>query len=122
MELAIVVDMPQGATIVMLSGELDVASAPDLREQLLVILDRQPPGRLILDLSALSFIDSSGIAVFVNTERRARLLGCTFELVAPQAAVRRVLEVCGLLHHFLISDSIRAPGEGLVTGSGCAGA
>jgi anti-sigma B factor antagonist len=119
-DLAIVMELPHGGTVVRLSGELDITGAPDLREQLLVILDRQAPGRLILDLSALSFIDSSGIAVFVSTERRARLLGSTFELVAPQAAVWRVLEVCGLLHHFRISESVSLPGEGMATGSGCA--
>jgi len=125
MDLAIVIEVPQGGTIgtiVKLSGELDVASAPDLRERLLIMLDRQAPGRVIVDLSALSFIDSSGIAVLVNTERRARLLGCAFELAAPQAVVRRVLEVCGLQHYFVISESIAAPGEGLMTGSECAGA
>jgi anti-anti-sigma factor len=120
-DLAIVMDTPHGGTIVKLSGELDVASAPELREQLLVMLERQVPTRVVVDLSALSFIDSSGIAVLVNTERRARLLGCAFELVAPQPAVWRVLEVCGLLQHFVINASISTPGEGMVTGSGCAG-
>ena len=119
-DVAIVKDIPHGGTIVKLSGELDVASAPDLRERLLIILDRHAPSRFILDLSALSFIDSSGIAVLVNTERRARLLGCTLELAAPQAAVWRVLQVCGLQHHFVISESISMPGEEIVTGSGCA--
>jgi anti-sigma B factor antagonist len=107
-ELAIIDDASQGRTIVKLSGELDIASAPDLREQLLAILSRGTLSHLILDLAKLGFIDSSGIAVFVNTERRARLLGCTFALVAPQAPVSRVLQVCGLDQHFLIVENISA--------------
>ena len=108
MDLAIIEDASQGRTIVKLCGELDIASAPELRERLLAILSRQTPSHLVLDLSKLRFIDSSGIAVFVNTERRARLLGCTLALVAPQAPVSRVLQVCGLDQHFLVVEDVSA--------------
>jgi len=112
-DLAIIEDASQGRTIVKLCGELDIASAPALRERLLAILSRRTPSHLILDLSKLQFIDSSGIAVFVNTERRARLLSCTVVLVAPQAAVSRVLQICGLDQHFPILENISA-----LTGNG----
>ena len=108
MDLAIIEDASQRRTIVKLCGELDIANAPDLRERLLAILSRRTPNNLVLDLSKLEFIDSSGIAVLVNTERRARLLGCALVLVAPQAAVSRVLQICGLNHHFLIFETISA--------------
>ena len=111
MDLAIIEDASQGRTIVKLGGELDIASAPELRERLLAILSRQTPSDLVLDLSELRFIDSSGIAVFVNTERRARLLGGTLALVAPQAPVLRVLQVCGLDQHFLIVQNVSALAE-----------
>ena len=117
MDIAIIEDASGRRTIVKLCGELDIASSPDLREQLLGILSRRTPSHLILDLSRLEFIDSSGIAVFVNTERRARLLGCALVLIAPQAPVSRVLQICGLDHYFLIFENISAlagngyPGE-----------
>jgi anti-sigma B factor antagonist len=98
----IIQDAPQGSTIVQVCGELDIATAPDLREQLLAVLDRRTSSRLILDLSRLEFMDSSGVAVLVNTQRRARLLGRTVALVAPQRPVSRVLQVCGLDGHFSI--------------------
>jgi len=107
-DLAIIEDEQQGCTVVRLCGELDIASAPRVREQLIVILDRGAPRPLILDLSRLEFMDSSGTAVLVNTQRRARLLGCTFALVAPQAPVSRVLQVCGLDQYFLIVENISA--------------
>ena len=114
MDLAIIEDASGGRTIVKLCGELDIASSPGLRERLLAVLSRRAPSHLILDLSKLQFIDSSGIAVFVNTERRARLLGCTVVLVAPQAPVSRVLQICGLDQHFPIVENISAlAGNGL---------
>jgi anti-anti-sigma factor len=112
-DLAITIEhAPQRCMIVRICGELDIASAPDLREQLLVILDRQTPSRLVLELSRLEFIDSSGTAVLVSTQRRAGLLGCEVSLVAPQAQVSRVLQLCGLDRHFLIFATIGAAAGG----------
>jgi anti-anti-sigma factor len=107
-DLATIDNAPPGWTLIRLRGELDVATAPDLRERLLETLNRLTPAGLILDLSSLEFIDSSGTAVLVHTERRAKLLGCTLVLVAPQAPVARVLQICGLDQHFLIFKNIAA--------------
>jgi anti-anti-sigma factor len=117
-DLAIIEDAPHGWTLVRLRGELDVASAPDLRERLLDLLNRLTPSGLILDLSKLDFIDSSGTAVLVGTERRARLLGCTLVLVAPRAPVSRVLQICGLDQHFLIVRNVAAAVESAPADSG----
>ena len=108
MDVAIIEDASRGCTVVRLRGELDIASVPELRDQLIVILDRHTPGLMILDLAELEFIDSSGTAVLVTTQRRARLLGCTLALVAPQAAVSRVLRICGLDRYFLIFENFSA--------------
>jgi anti-sigma B factor antagonist len=108
-DMAIIIqDEPPEYTIAQICGELDISSAPDLRERLLAILNRRKLSRLILDLSKLEFMDSSGVAVLVNTERRARLLGRTMVLVAPQRPVLRVLQVCGMANYFLIFDDISA--------------
>ncbi|HTX80579.1 MAG TPA: STAS domain-containing protein [Streptosporangiaceae bacterium] len=109
MDMAIIIqDALQDCTIVQICGELDISTAPDLRERLLAILSRKTVSRLILDLSKLEFMDSSGVAVLVNTERRARLLGRTVVLVAPQRPVLRVLQICGIDHCFPIFDDINA--------------
>jgi anti-sigma B factor antagonist len=104
----IIQDAAQEYTIVQICGELDISTSPDLRERLLAILNRGTMRRLILDLSRLEFMDSSGVAVLVNTERRARLLGRSVVLVAPQRPVWRVLEICGLDHYLPIFDEISA--------------
>ena len=109
MDMAIIIhDAPQEFTIVQICGELDISTAPDLRERLLEVLNRRTLSRLILDLSKLEFMDSSGVAVLVNTERRARLLGRTFVLVAPQRPVSRVLQICGMDGYLPIFADIRS--------------
>lgn len=113
MDMAMIIqDAPQECTIVQICGELDISTAPDLRERLLAILKRRTLSRLILDLSELEFMDSSGVAVLVNTERRARLLGSTVVLVAPQRPVSRVLQICGLDRYLPVFDDIGAAAVG----------
>jgi len=76
-------------------GDLDIAAAPALREELLGLLQ---PGasRLIIDLSAARIADASGAAVLVGTGRRADLLGGWLRLVSPAPALTRILSVTGL--------------------------
>src|SRR5690348_18400539 len=84
-----------GITIAELTGELDVASAPALREQLLSLL-RPGSSRLVIDLSKVSYCDASGLAVLVHTARRARLLGGFLRLAAVSPPAGRVLSINGL--------------------------
>lgn len=96
-----------GRTVVALRGELDLSTAPGLRDRLLAILNERPGG-LILDLSALTFMDSTGINVLLVTERRAVLLGGSLALAAPQKIVAKVLRITGLDNHFAIYPTAEA--------------
>jgi anti-sigma B factor antagonist len=82
-------------TIAELVGELDIASAPALRDELLGLL-RRGSSRLVIDLSKVSFCDASGLAVLVSTGRRARLLGGFLRLAAVSPEVGRVQQMTGL--------------------------
>lgn len=84
-----------GHVIATLRGDLDIAAAPALRERLLSLL-RPGSSRLVLDLSAVSYADASGLAVLVGTRRRARLLGGFLHLASPAPAVTKVLSLTGL--------------------------
>jgi anti-anti-sigma factor len=95
-----------GYVIATLSGELDIASAPALREQLLSLL--RAASHLILDLSAVEHADASGLAVLVGSERRARLLGGSLRLAAPSPEVAGVLSATGLDQHLDIFPTVRA--------------
>ena len=99
MDLELTEHVLDGHAVVELRGELDLSSAPALRERLLAIAAREPAS-LILDLSGLTFMDSTGISVLVAAERRAHELGGTFSLVNPQKIVARVLHITGLDRHF----------------------
>jgi anti-anti-sigma factor len=95
-----------GYVIAALSGELGIASAPALREQLLSLL--RAASHLIIDLSAVEHADASGLAVLVGSGRRARLLGGSLRLAAPSPEVARVLSATGLKQHLDIFPTVRA--------------
>src|SRR6266702_1555689 len=93
--------------IAILSGEIDIASAPALREQLLGLLCRAA-SRLVLDLSAVPYADASGLAVLVGTARRARLLGGFLRLAAPAPAVTEALRLTGVDRHLNVFQTVQA--------------
>jgi len=97
----------RGHVIAALSGELDIAAAPMLRERLLGLLG-PATGRLIIDLSAVSYADARGLTVLVGTGRRARLLGGFLRLAAPSPEVARVLSTTGLSRHLEIFPTVHA--------------
>ena len=96
-----------GITIAELAGELDLAGASALREQLLGLL-RPGSGRLVLDLSRVTFCDASGLAVLIGTGRRARRLGGFLRLAAVSPQVNRVLDLTGLGRHLPVFATVRA--------------
>jgi anti-anti-sigma factor len=96
-----------GYVIAVLSGELGIASAPALREQLLGLL-RRAASQLIIDLSAVERADASGLAVLVRTGRRAGLLGGSLRLAAPSPEVARVMSATGMNQHLDIFPTVRA--------------
>ena len=93
--------------IAALSGELDSTCAPALREQLLALL-RSGTGRLVIDLSRVSYADASGLAVLVGTRHRAGLLGGFLRLAAPAPAVAKVLRVTGLHRQLDVFRTVQA--------------
>jgi anti-sigma B factor antagonist len=78
-----------------LHGELDLGSAPDLDRQLREI-EGTSPERLVIDLSGLRFMDSTGLASIVEAQRVARVIGHELVLRHPTSQVRRLFELTGL--------------------------
>ena len=105
--LALAAPAAGGVTIAGLSGELDIACAPALREQLLGLLG---PGssRLVIDLSKVSHCDASGLAVLIGAGRRARLLGGFLRLAAVSPQVDQGLHVTGLRQHLGVFPTVQA--------------
>src|SRR5919197_6645298 len=88
-------DRDHSAQVLEVSGELDAASAPALRERLAEVATRGG-GPVVMDLSVLRFIDSTGLSVLLNTKRRLTRRGRGFAVVCPPGHVRRILEVTQL--------------------------
>ena len=96
-----------GIAIARLSGELAIASSPALRDELLGLL-RRGSTRLVLDLSAVTSCDASGLAVLVGTSHRARLLGGSLGLAALSASVEDMLHATGLRRHLDVFPTVEA--------------
>jgi anti-sigma B factor antagonist len=96
-----------GYTIAAISGDLDIACVPALREQLLGLLGPHA-NRIVVDLSGVTFCDASGLAVLIGARRRAWLLGGALRLAAPAPPVAAVLRLTGLDAHFEIFATVLA--------------
>lgn len=79
-----------------LLGELDHAAAQEAMPCIEDAVEEYLPRRCVLDLSGLSFMDSSGIAVILKTDRLLRQTGGVLALCGVPRQVRRVLDVAGL--------------------------
>ena len=84
---------PAGSTV-LVTGDLDLASVPALEAQILAALETRP-GHLIIDLSDVSFIDSSGVHLLERIRREARERGVALTAVAPTGPARRVFALTG---------------------------
>ena len=102
---ALSVRRKDGYTIVSISGEIDFARAPVVREHLLGLL-RPGASQLVVDLSGVTFCDASGLAVLVGVARRAGLLGGALRLAAPAPLVSTVLRLTGLDSRFEIFAAV----------------
>ena len=98
-----------GQTRVVLAGELDIASAPDLEREL-AAAEVDAPATLVLDLRRVEFIDSTGIRTLVAADERARSQGRRLAMVRGQNAVARILAVTQLDQHLEIVDDPDAVG------------
>ncbi len=78
------------------SGELDMLLADDLRKEWLPAVEQHRPDRLVIDLSDVTFMDSSGLGLMVAMHKLQVQHGGVVVLTAPQPLVRRVLALSGI--------------------------
>jgi anti-anti-sigma factor len=79
-----------------LYGELELANADTLERELHVLEQGVSPQTIVVDLSALDFIDTTGLSTLVAADRRAREGGWAFGLLRPVGQVERILRLTGL--------------------------
>ena len=84
------------------TGEVDLHNSPDLREALLGILSQAQPKKLVLNLNAVPYMDSSAIAVFVESLQKLKKAGGKLYLTNLQPRVKGLLEIARLNTIFII--------------------
>lgn len=94
---------------VVIKGEIDLAVAPELLWRIEAAIDADPGGRVEVDFSRVSFIDSTGLGVLVTCRRRARGRGGDLSVVNVPDRVRSVFGLTGLDRVLLRSP--RSTGE-----------
>ncbi|HJO24188.1 MAG: STAS domain-containing protein [Myxococcota bacterium] len=99
-----------GALVVYFSGEVDLEHSPAARKVLLDCVGRS--SKVLVDLSGVEYIDSSGVASLVEAFQKAKKSGVEFALVSVNDSARRVLELTRLDKVFTIHDTLA---EGLRT-------
>ncbi|AGL20804.1 STAS domain-containing protein [Actinoplanes sp. N902-109] len=82
--------------VVVPEGDIDVASAAAMRQVLQQIMDRREYHHIDVDMRAVTFLDSSGLGMFVAAHRAATARGVALRLIEPGPVVRMVLEVTNL--------------------------
>jgi anti-sigma B factor antagonist len=84
--------LPGGVRTVHVSGELDLATAPRLEEELADV----SADTLVIDLSGCTFLDSAGIRTLVGAARERSSAGSTLRLVTANPGILRVLAITGV--------------------------
>ena len=97
----------QRPNVLPLEGEIDLHVSPRVAESLRTMIERKP-ARLVVDLSAVSYIDSSGLAVLIEAMQNVEAYGGRFFLAGLQENVRPIFEIARLDQVFIIFPHVDA--------------
>ena len=87
-------------------GAIDLHVTPEVRAAIREIID-QKPKRIVVDMSEVPYVDSSGLAVLIGAKQEVEANGGAFVLAAPQPAVRTILESARLDQYFKVAAGPR---------------
>ncbi len=92
------------ASVIAVSGELDLASSTALEEELTRVIDSSV-ALVIVDLRALDFMDSTGLSTLVKAQQRSDDAGQRFALVRGPQQVQRLLSLTGVAERLELADT-----------------
>jgi anti-anti-sigma factor len=98
------VDEVDDCIVVRLAGELDLYNADEVRRALTDAIAAEPQ-RVVVDMTAVEFVDSTALGVLI--EARSKLGRDGLALAAPQLDTRRTLQVSGLDRHLPVHDTVQ---------------
>jgi anti-sigma B factor antagonist len=99
--------LPEAPNVLPLEGEIDLHVSPRISAALGAMIE-QKPARLVVDLSGVSYIDSSGLAVLIEGMQNVEAYGGKFILAGLQEGVRPIFEIARLDQVFLIFPHVDA--------------
>jgi anti-sigma B factor antagonist len=91
--------------VIQVEGEVDMASSPVLREKILSSLEA-PDGTVAVDLSRVTYMDSSGVATLVEGLRASQRSGGGFVILSPSRPVQEVFKLTKLCTVFTIKECV----------------
>jgi anti-anti-sigma factor len=91
----IAVGVESGRCSMVLAGELDVSTAPLLRDRLAEVTDELET-ELVLDIGGLTFIDSTGLSLIVSEHKALKARGAHLVVCSPTKMAQRLFEISGL--------------------------
>jgi anti-sigma B factor antagonist len=98
---------PEPPNVLTLNGALDLHVSPEVRASLREMIDKKPQ-RLVVDLSKVPYVDSSGLAVLIGAMQSLEHQGGVFMLAGAQQAVQMILESARLDQYFLLFPHVDA--------------
>lgn len=104
MELSIDVSTREASTVITLAGDIDIHTAPALREQLASL--PSAVRIVVVDLSAVEFLDSSGVGALVGAAAALREAGGSLRLACPPPRVQKVFRISRLAEVIPIFDDV----------------
>lgn len=105
MDLRLDVTERDGWAVLAVGGEVDVATAPRLREQLIGLVN-EGSHRIVVDLTAVDFLDSTGLGVLVGALKRVRTHDGDLALVCNEPRILKVFEITGLTKVFAMHTDV----------------
>lgn len=106
-DLGLAVTTDPNRTVVTVTGEIDLATQGQLRAELneLIVAGQVD---LVVDLSGVTFVDSTGLGALIGARRRVHAFHGSLALVIPDESVRKVFTITGLEKVFAIHDTLEA--------------
>ena len=117
MELSLATRTVAGHTVLEVGGEVDVYTAPTLRERLVELVDGGARN-VVVDLGRVDFLDSTGLGVLVGALKRLRAANGTFALVCAKEPLLKIFRITALDQVFPIYGSVAEAAASQDDGSG----
>ena len=107
MDLSIETQKVGDAVVLHVAGEVDVFTAPQLREALVGVIE-EGSRDVVVDLQGVDFLDSTGLGVLVAGLKRVRQYGGDLSLVCTREHILKILDITGLVKVLKVHDSVEA--------------